>query len=42
MKIIKKQAEKQAEFELDENGVPWAACPYCGKKAIPLLSLIHI
>ena len=21
---------------LDENGVPWAACPYCGKKAIPL------
>jgi len=36
MKIIKTQAEKQAEFELDENGVPWAACPYCGKKAIPL------
>lgn len=36
MKIIKKQAEKQAEIELDESGVPWAACPYCDKKAIPL------
>jgi len=33
MKIVK----KQAVFEKDEDGVLWAACPYCKKKAQPLL-----
>ena len=41
MNLAKKQTyiereKKQAIIETDENGIEWAACPYCTKKAIPM------
>lgn len=39
MNLAKKQTfiestKNQASIEVDENGMRWAVCPHCGKRAI--------